>query len=90
MRLITVFNRSLLSLSQYTNAVFYDVLLAVFKITPLLNLRLIILGLTLLGWCISNYLSFFYDIFLFTPAFCRNTTSPNHTAPTSSGVVKVI
>jgi hypothetical protein len=42
MQRITVFNRSLVSLSQYTSAVFYDFLLVAFEFTPLLNLCLII------------------------------------------------
>ena len=42
MRRMTVFNRSLVSLSVYTNAEFYDFLPAAFKFTALLNSRLII------------------------------------------------
>ena len=43
-RRMTVFNISLVSLSQYSSAVFYDFSLAAFKFTKLLNLRLIIFG----------------------------------------------
>jgi hypothetical protein len=56
-------------------------LLAAFKFTPFLNLRLIIFGLTLIGWIISIHLSFYS--FCYSRLHFSWTASRKHPAATS-------